>query len=97
MEFMFSQKNLEEGRGLQSPSDPASSPHSGLWLPWQAAEGTDVLDTFLGSSKSIQEFGAQFLPVLLFPPPSLLLVFKNQDPMERPVFLSSWLWAGGKG
>lgn len=56
-----------------------------------------MLDTFLGSSKSIQEFGARFLLVLLFPPPSLLLVLKNQDPMERPVFLSSWLWAGGKG
>lgn len=23
--------------------------------------------------------------------------FKNQEPMERPVFPSSWLWDGGKG
>ena len=32
------------------------------------------------------------------PPPSLLFFFfKNQDPVERPLFLSSWLWADGKG
>ena len=31
------------------------------------------------------------------PPPSLLFFFfKNQDPVERPLFLSSWLWAAGK-